>query len=199
MAAFRVCVVGTGAIAEQWLPLLRDHPDADVVALVELDRAAARAALQRDGLDAPIFDDLATAVASTGPEVVVNLTPPNIHRQIVEAALALGCHVLTEKPLATSLEDAQALVAAARGAGRWLSVMQNRRFDHGVRTLRDGIADGRIGRPAMLACDLLLAPHFGGYRDRRASPLLVDMAIHPFDQARLLTGLEAVAVTCHEF
>ncbi len=98
-----------------------------------------------------------------------------------------------------SLEDAQALVSAARGAGRWLSVMQNRRFEHGVRTLRDGIADGRIGRPAMLACDLLLAPHFGGYRDRMSSPLLVDMAIHPFDQARLLTGLEPVAVTCHEF
>jgi predicted dehydrogenase len=179
--------------------LLRDHPDVDIVALVELDRAAARAALQRDAIDAPIFDDLAAAVASTAPEVVVNLTPPAIHRQIVEAAFALGCHVLSEKPLAMTLDDAQALVTAARRAGRWLSVMQNRRFDHGVRTMRDGIAEGRIGRPSMLACDLLLAPHFGGFRDRMASPLLLDMAIHPFDQARLLTGLEPVAVTCHEF
>ena len=109
------------------------------------------------------------------------------------------CHVLGEKPIAKTLEDAQALVRAAKEAGRTYAVMQNRRFEHGIRTLRDGLAAGRIGSVTTLACDFFKAPHYGGFRDAMESPLLVDMAIHQFDQARLLAGAEPVAVSCHEF
>src|SRR5262249_8470864 len=116
-----------------------------------------------------------------------------------EEAVALGCHVLCEKPLATTLEDAQAMIEAAGRAGRFLSVMQNRRFEHGVRTLRDGIAGGPVGSVGLGSCDLLVVPPFGGWREAMPSPLLLDMAIHPFDVARLVTGAEPVAVTCHEF
>ena len=77
--------------------------------------------------------------------------------------------------------------------------MQNRRFEHGIRTLRDGLAAGRIGSVTMLACDFFKAPHFGGFREAMESPLLVDMAIHQFDQARFIVGAEPVAVSCHEF
>jgi predicted dehydrogenase len=118
---------------------------------------------------------------------------------VVEAALGLGCHVLGEKPIATTLEDAHALVAAAERAERTYAVMQNRRFEHGIRTLRDGIAGGRIGLPTFLSCDFFIAPHFGGFREEMESPLLVDMAIHQFDQARFLSGADPVAVSCHEF
>ncbi len=77
--------------------------------------------------------------------------------------------------------------------------MQNRRFEHGIRTLGDGLAAGRIGSVTMLACDFFKAPHFGGFREQMGSPLLLDMAIHQFDQARFLAGVEPVAVSCHEF
>jgi predicted dehydrogenase len=171
----------------------------DVVALVDVDVEVARAAAERDGVSAPIFRTMETAVEATAPDVVVNLTPPEWHRPVVETALGLGCHVLGEKPIATTLQDAQALVRAAEKAGRTYAVMQNRRFEHGIRTLRDGLAAGRIGSVTMLACDFFKAPHFGGFRDAMESPLLVDMAIHQFDQARFLAGVEPVAVTCHEF
>jgi predicted dehydrogenase len=129
---------------------------------------------------------------------VVNLTPPERHRAVVETALELGCHVLGEKPIATTLDDARALVRAAEHAGRTYAVMQNRRFEHGIRTLRDGLAAGRIGAMTMLACDFFKAPHFGGFREEMESPLLLDMAIHQFDQARFVAGVEPVAVSCHE-
>ena len=77
--------------------------------------------------------------------------------------------------------------------------MQNRRFEHGIRTLRDGLAAGRIGSVTTLACDFFKAPHFGGFREEMESPLLLDMAIHQFDQARFVAGVEPVAVSCHEF
>ena len=77
--------------------------------------------------------------------------------------------------------------------------MQNRRFEHGIRTLRDGLVAGRIGSVTMLACDFFKAPHFGGFREEMRSPLLLDMAIHQFDQARFVAGVEPVAVSCQEF
>jgi len=199
MTTFRVAVVGTGSISGFWLPILRDRADVDVVALADVDIEVARAAAERDGVSAPIFDTLEKAVEATSPDVVVNLTPPEWHRPVVEAALGLGCHVLGEKPIATTLEDAQELVRAAEQAGRTYAVMQNRRFEHGIRTLRDGLAAGRIGSMTTLACDFFKAPHFGGFRDAMESPLLLDMAIHQFDQARFVAGAEPVAVSCHEF
>jgi predicted dehydrogenase len=199
MTTFRVAVVGTGSISQFWLPLLRDRPDVDVVALVDVDAGVARAAAERDGVGAPIFATLERAVDATAPDVVVNLTPPEWHRAIVETALGLGCHVLGEKPIATTLKDAQALVRAAEAAGRTYAVMQNRRFEHGIRTLRDGLAAGRIGSVTMLACDFFKAPHFGGFREAMESPLLLDMAIHQFDQVRFLAGVEPAAVSCYEF
>jgi len=199
MTTFRIAVVGTGSISQFWLPLLRDRPDVDLVALVEVDAEVARGAAERDGVSAPVFRTLEGAVEATAPDVVVNLTPPEWHRPIVETALGLGCHVLGEKPIATTLEDAEALVRAAEGAGRTYAVMQNRRFEHGIRTLRDGLAAGRIGSVTMLACDFFKAPHFGGFREAMESPLLVDMAIHQFDQARFVAGVDPVAVSCHEF
>jgi predicted dehydrogenase len=195
---FRVAVVGAGAISPAWLPLLRDRADVDVVAVADPDEAAAHAALARDGLEAPVFGTFEAAAAATAPDVVVNLTPPAAHRHVVEAALGLGCHVLGEKPIATTLADAHALVDAARRADRTYAVMQNRRFERGVRTLRDAIAADRIGRPTIVSCDLFVAPHFGGFREQMTSPLLLDMAIHQFDQARFLIGAEPVAVTCRE-
>jgi predicted dehydrogenase len=199
MTTFRIAVVGTGSISGFWLPILRDRPDVDVVALADVDTGVARAAAERDGVSAPIFGTLEKAVEATSPDVVVNLTPPEWHRPVVETALELGCHVLGEKPIATTLEEAQALVRAAEQAGRTYAVMQNRRFEHGIRTLRDGLAAGRIGSVTTLACDFFKAPHFGGFREEMESPLLLDMAIHQFDQARFVAGVEPVAVSCHEF
>jgi predicted dehydrogenase len=77
--------------------------------------------------------------------------------------------------------------------------MQNYRFVRGIRTLRDGIREGRIGLPTFVCVDFFLAPHFGSWRESLRSPLLIEMAIHTFDQARLITGANAVSVYCSEF
>jgi predicted dehydrogenase len=199
LTSFRVAVVGTGSVSALWLPSLCDRQDVEVVALVDVDVAAARAAGELHGIAAPVFRELEDAVRATAPDVIVNLTPPEWHRPIVEAALGLGCHVLGEKPIATTLEDAYALVRAAEDAGRTYAVMQNRRFEPGIRTLRDGVAAGRIGRTTLVACDFFKAPHFGGFREKMQSPFLLDMAIHHFDQARFVSGADPVAVWCHEF
>jgi predicted dehydrogenase len=194
----RAVVVGAGIVAGFWMAPLRRR--ADVVALVEIDDEHVRDARARFELDCPGFSSLDEALSSVPADVVINLTPPEHHRRVAEQALDAGCHVLTEKPMAATFEDAAAMVAAARRAGRTLAVMQNRRHHPAIRRLRQGVVDGEIGRPMALLADMSMAPrHAAGHLPAHPHPLLLDMAVHTFDQARFLAGAEAVRVVCHEF
>lgn len=196
--ARRVAIVGTGQIIRFWVAPLLARADVEIVAVVEPDRARAEAFLAAYGLTCPRVATLRDA-APIAPDLVVNATPPEHHRAVTEEALALGADVFTEKPLAPTLEDAIALVTAAAHAGRTLVVMQNRRYHPAIRALRDAIAAGAIGDPVIAAADMWLAPHFPmPFVNEMAHPLLVDMAVHTFDQARFLTGLDPVSVHCVE-
>ena len=138
-------------------------------------------------------------IAATKPDIVFNCTTPEAHTPVTLAAFEHGCHVLSEKPLADSMENARTLVEAGRRAGRVFAVMQNRRFQHSIRRLRRLAGSGTLGEMTTLNCDFYLCPHFGGFREQMDHVLMLDMAIHTFDQARLITGADPVAVTCHEW
>jgi predicted dehydrogenase len=195
----RVAIVGTGAVSALWFPPLLERQDTRIVAVVDVEESFAHAALERHGVDCPVFRGIADAIAATAPTIVVNLTPPEHHRAVVGTALQLGCDVLGEKPMAAALDEALELVTLAEATGRTYAVMQQRRYVAGIRALRDGIAAGRIGRPELICADYYMAPHFGGFRAQMENPLLLDMAIHTFDQMRFITALEPIAVTCHAF
>jgi predicted dehydrogenase len=105
--------------------------------------------------------------------------------------------VLCEKPLADTLAAALSMVAAAEASGRLLMVSQSRRYGRNLEALRGMIA--RVGRVGLVACSLFKGPHFGGYREQMAFPLLKDMAIHQFDLARDLIGSEPVTISCESF
>ena len=88
-----------------------------MVGLVDIDAGHARARAAEFGLDgAVVGSDLDAVLAETRPDVVFDVALPASRRGIVETALRHGAHVLTEKPLAASPEDARAIVA--RRAGR---------------------------------------------------------------------------------
>ena len=199
MSGIRTAVVGLGNISALWLPLLRNR--VEIVALIDPVADRACDARERHGISAPAFCSLDQALAATAPSLVVNLTPVEWHRPVTMAALAAGCDVIQEKPLAVDLTEARQLVAAADEAGKTLAIMQNRRYVPGIQSLGTGIADGTLGDISFLAADMFLAHPAadGDWRQTMASPLLVDMAIHTFDQARYLTGRDAVAAYCHEF
>jgi predicted dehydrogenase len=97
------------------------------------------------------------------------------------------------------MDAARRSVAAAEEAGRTYAIMQNRRFDPNIRRYRDFLASGTIGPITTLHCDFFVAPHFGGFRAIMDHVLLLDMAIHTFDAARMISGADPVAVYCHEW
>ena len=185
-------VVGLGFVSQFWLPTLLTRADVEVVAVVD-------PAADRPGPPCPRFEQLDDALDAVEANLVVNLTPPALHREVVEAALERGCHVFGEKPMATTLEDARALVELAEQRGLTFAVMQNRRFVPAVRRLGEAVASGAIGEPVLSCADMFMAPrHRASYLSGMDSPLLREMAIHTFDQARFLAGAEPVAVTCVE-
>ncbi|WP_150275940.1 Gfo/Idh/MocA family protein [Paenibacillus tepidiphilus] len=196
---YRVVVAGCGAMAGEWISYARKRADTEIVALVDLRTEAARAAADKYGLTAGIYTSLQQAIAETGANLVFDVTVPESHFTVAQTALEAGCHVFSEKPLAASMEQCNRIVDLAERCGRSHAVMQNRRYDTRIRALRSLIEDGAVGRPGYLAASFFLAPHFGGFRDAMQSPLLLDMAIHTFDQARLISGADPVTVYCQEF
>jgi len=200
MERLRVVQVGCGAISPAWLGSLKDRSDVEVLGLVDIDRDAAGKRAREQGLErAEIGTDLEAMLGRTTPDAVFDCTVPGSHLAVTTTALRHGCHVLGEKPMADTMANARVMLAAAQRAGRTYAVMQNRRYLPAMVSLRRFLDSGAIGRVTTVHCDYFMAPHFGGFRDRMEHPLLLDMAIHTFDQARFLTRQDAVAVLAHEW
>jgi len=191
-------VVGAGGISGSWFPALV-HEEVDVLAVVDLRVEAARRRIAEFDLDAEASDDLKAVLEHARPDFVVDLTAPAAHCEVTCTALAAGCHVIGEKPMAASMDEARRMVRAAEDADRLYMVSQSRRWDPRHEVLRRMVAGGTIGALTTLNCDFYLGAHFGGFRDEMESPLILDMAIHHFDLARYLAGADAEAVYAHEF
>ncbi len=199
-ARFRVAVVGCGGMGRTWVRLACEHPWIEPVALVDVRREAAEAMAQRFDLpSALVHDSLGEALERARPDVVFDVTVPAAHAEVTIAALEAGCHVLGEKPMAETIEQARRMVKAARRADRVYAVAQTRRPNPHAYRLIELLRRGAIGPVEEVHADFFLGPHFGGFRDQMDDVLLLDMAIHTFDQARQITAANPVAVYCHAF
>lgn len=197
-SAVRIVQVGAGMMGRAWLRTIDAADEAELVGLVDLDPAVAQAAADEAGLaGVPVSDSLTGMLGQVSAQAVVDVTVPAAHRGVATTALLAGLPVLSEKPLAESVTSALSMIAAAEHSGQLLMVSQSRRYLRQLSALRQQIAT--IGPVGQITCALFRGPHFGGYRERMAYPLLVDMAIHQFDLARDLTGSEPVAVHCMSF
>ena len=200
---YTAVLAGCGAMSKGWLAALADHPllqgRVRLVGLVDLDRATAEARAQEFGLsDVLIGTDLDAVLTQTQPDLLFDVVIPAARQNVVSIGLRQGCHVLSEKPMAASLEAGQALVAEAKAAGRVHAVVQNRRFIAGVRRIRRLVESGALGQLTALHCDFFIGAHFGGFRDQMENVLLLDMAIHTLDAARFMAGVAPVAVYCQQ-
>lgn len=199
MSSYRVVVVGCGGMANVWVESIKQREACEIVALVDIKAEFAQAMADRHGLSCMVYTDVEDAIRESGANLVLDITIPASHFQIGRAALRNGCDVLGEKPMAATMDEARELIQIADEAGKSLAVMQNRRYDANIRAFRELIQSGTIGRVGYVGADFFLGPHFGGFRDAMESPLILDMAIHTFDQARFITGADPVSVYCQEF
>jgi len=190
-------------MSKGWLKAIAETPDLAsriaIVGLVDLNLAAAKALRSEFGLDdAAIGTDLAALLGEVKPDLVFDVVIPAARHDVVTTALGFGCHVLSEKPLADTLDAGRDIVARAKSAGKVHAVVQNRRFISGVRRIRRLLDSGALGELTALHADFFIGAHFGGFREQMQNVLLLDMAIHTFDAARFMAGKTPVGVYCHE-
>lgn len=196
---YQVIIAGCGGMANTWVDYAKGRSDTEIVGLVDIKIEFAQAMAERKELDCPVYTDLQQAIEDTNANLVFDVTIPASHYTISSTAMRQGCHVFSEKPLAESMSECVDIVHISNDTGKIHAVMQNRRYDPNIRALRELVSAGKIGRVGFIGADFFLGAHFGGFRDVMESPLLLDMAIHTFDQARFISGADPVSVYCQEF
>lgn len=196
----RVLLAGCGGISGVWVDAASKMPDVTFVGFVDINEDAAkrkRADAKADG--AEVGTDLKAMIKLTKPEIVFDCSIPAAHAEITTTALGLGCHVLGEKPMADSLDNAKRMLAAAKQAKKTYAVMQNRRYLRPILAYQKLLNDGTLGQLHTLHSDFYIGAHFGGFRDHMKHVLILDMAIHTFDAARKISGANPVGVFCKEW
>jgi UDP-N-acetyl-2-amino-2-deoxyglucuronate dehydrogenase len=141
----RFALVGCGRISKNHIDALLQHADrAELVAVCDTQPAALAAAVQATG--AAGFSSLDTLLAGSDADVVVLATPSGLHSQQAVAVARAGRHVLSEKPMATKLDEGMAMVRACRDAGVKLFVVKQNRLNATVQQVKRAIDEGRFGR-----------------------------------------------------
>jgi predicted dehydrogenase len=192
----RLIQVGAGGMGRAWLRTIAANPDVELVGLVDLDLETARSAADQHGFpDLPIASSIDEL--SKDADAVIDVTVPVAHPKVSVDALLGGLPVLCEKPLAETVRECLVMVAASEVSGKLLMVSQSRRYFRAVAAFQRQLAE--LGPIGTLSCEFYKAPHFSGFRERMAEPLLVDMAIHQFDLSRKLIGSEPVSVYCDSY
>jgi len=177
-------------------PALRNH--VRLVGLCDVDPKAAERRRDEFKLDVAVDSDLGALLEKTKPDLLFDVVVPAARHAVVSTGLSHGCHVLSEKPMAPSIEEGRDLVARAKIAGKVHAIMQNRRYNEGTRRIRATIESGVLGEITAIHADFFVAPHFGGFREEMQDVLLIDMAIHTLDAARFMSGKSPLAVYCHQ-
>lgn len=182
-----------------WGKNIQSNSDVELVGWVDIRPGAAATAIADTGLPrTQAYEDLGDAIASAQPDFVVDVTIPEAHHDVTLQALGAGIPVLGEKPMADSMERARSMVAASERSGKLYMVSQSRRYDPQLHALRRLVVE-HTGPLGILNSDFYIGAHFGGFRDEMPNVLLLDMAIHTFDAARLVCDADPVAVYCDEF
>jgi predicted dehydrogenase len=192
----RVLVVGCGNMGASHARAYHRMPEFEVVGLVSRGPAS-RGALSKELGGLPEFDDYREALGATRPDVVSINTYPETHGPFARAAIEAGCHVFCEKPLATTVEEARAVVDAACARDRKLVVGYILRV-HPAWTRFIEIAR-TLGKPLVMRMNLNQQSHGPAWDWHRnlmdsMSPI-VDCGVHYVDVMCQMTGARPVRVS----
>ncbi len=191
-----------GAAARQLLPAVEKHPGVCLTAICDPAAEVRDAAAARYGVrTVAAIDDI---LALTDVDAVYVATPTDLHAQHVVAAARAGKHVLVEKPMATTLDEAQQMIAAADRAGVVLTVGHSHSFDEPYRAMRELIAGGSLGCVRMLHniyyTDWVYRPRRPEeLDDRLGGGITFRQGAHQFDILRLLGGGRVRSVRAQTF
>jgi predicted dehydrogenase len=140
----RAAVIGVGSMGRNHARVYAEMEDVQLIAVADVDQAAAVRVANIYGVRA--YADYRMMLEAEPLDLVTIAVPTRLHREVAEEAAAHGVHLFVEKPLAGSVEDAQAIIDAARSAGVKLGVGHIERFNPAILQLKVELDAGRLGR-----------------------------------------------------
>ncbi|SDN19675.1 Gfo/Idh/MocA family protein [Actinacidiphila guanduensis] len=187
----RIGLIGTGRIGAFHAVTLAALPAVTALVVHDADEASARATAERTG--ARHAGDL-DGLLGAGLDGVVIAAPTTAHAELVLAAHRAGLPAFCEKPVAGTLAETDAVLAATADSPVPLQIGFQRRFDAGYRAVREAVAAGRLGWTHTLrACTSDPAPPHPGYLPGSGG-IFRDCSVHDFDAIRWVTGREVTEV-----
>src|ERR1700754_914525 len=147
MRKIKTALVGCGKVGHLHAAALRDLPESEFVAVCA--RSPEKAKAFADKYHVAAFTDVREMLARSKAQAVFVCPPHPEHAGPTIAAAEAGAHALVEKPLASSLADCDAMLAAARKHNTIISTVCQRRFYPPVQRIRRAIDDGKIGKPVL--------------------------------------------------
>lgn len=189
-APMRIALVGCGRISQVHLQTIAREPRAKLVAVADVDQQGAKSS--GDAFGVPAFSDLQALLGATEVDAVIICTPPNTHRELTEAALSAGAHVMCEKPLTLSVDDAQAMVSAADRAARCLMMASKFRYVQDIIHAKGMIESGILGEVILFENEFCsrvdMKKRWNAIRETSGGGVLIDNGSHSVDIFRYLVG-----------
>lgn len=196
----KVIQVGAGRFGQSWLKNILNYPHADLVAVVDMLPENLNQVMISTGLNKhQLFTRIDDAFENVAADLVLIVTPPKTHKEIAVEALNRGFHIMLEKPLAHTYEEAIQLLEMSRINDRKICVSQNYRWRTPILTIKNLISSQNIGNISYIEYQFRKSIKFGGWRDEYEEILIQDMSIHHFDIMRFLLGKEPEEIIAQSF
>jgi predicted dehydrogenase len=200
MDKLRVGFIGAGRIADLHALGYKDSADAELYAVCDADGQVAAARAREWGARSS-FTDYREMLAEPGLDAVEVLTPHRFHAEMAVASLAAGKHVSLQKPMSVSLDEADAIVAAARRSDRVFRVFENFRYYPPYVRAKELLDGGAIGEPLSLRVKVIGGNPRHGWQvpagawawrlseeDCGGGPMIFDHGYHIFSIAMYFLG-----------
>ncbi|MFZ0721162.1 MAG: Gfo/Idh/MocA family oxidoreductase, partial [Xanthobacteraceae bacterium] len=180
----RVGVIGVGVMGSNHARVLSELPGVKLIGVADPDRKRRETVARNLGCAA--FHDT-DALLDQGVDAVTIAAPTHLHRDIAIACAARGIHIMVEKPIASTVEESRAIVAAAQRAGVTLMVGHVERFNPAVQSIKRAIQDQDILSIAIT--------RVGPFPPRMSNVgVVIDLAVHDIDLIRWFTESDIVEV-----
>lgn len=203
MGRLKVGVIGCGSIAKnRHLPEYEAQSEVEIKAVCDIVKDRADATAQR--YNATAYTDYIELLKNEDIDAVSVCTPNYLHAPVAIAALEAGKHVLCEKPMATTVEEAEKMNEAAAKSGKFLMIGHNQRFVASHQKARELIKSGKVGKvysfrtafghggPETWSADGVNSWFFK--KDEAALGAMGDLGVHKADLLRYVLGEEFVEV-----
>lgn len=160
----KFAVVGIGSIGKRHIAVLDAEPNAEIVAICDIEESKAKEQSNLYG-NIPVYTDYTEMLKNIDADVINVVTPHALHADMSIEALENGFHCLVEKPMALTMEDCNRMNEASERTGNKLWVIKQNRFNVPIRYTKDAMDKGMLGKIFMIKCDILWNRYQGYYDD----------------------------------